>query len=123
MENVKVLRDFISFINSILERPGMFLVNNVENLALVILGYKVACKDTYVGVLNNFMDDFKKYVNERSDFKEEVDWVRLIRFYGVGDKNTLDLFKRNFNDFLFINYPALLENGGDESAITSTNFT
>jgi hypothetical protein len=111
MENIKALRDFVSLINAILERPGMFLVNNVENLSLVILGYKMACKDTCVELLNNFLNDFKKYVNERSDFKEDIDWVRLIRFHGVGDKNTLDLFKRNFNDFLFINYPMLLESG------------
>jgi hypothetical protein len=104
MENKKVLADFVKLINAIADKPGMYMVNNVEDLALVIWGYKRACNARDRELLENLMDDFKKSVNERFETKEVVEWVRLIRFYGFGDSNTLSLFKLAFNDFIFSGY-------------------
>src|SRR4051812_27537205 len=111
MQNKNVLKDFIVLINAIIKRPGMFMVNNVENLGLVIFGFKCACNDANRELLDNLLDGFKKNVNERFETKEDSDWVRLIRFYGVGDNNTLQLFELAFDSFISSNYSDFLEEG------------
>lgn len=100
MENKNVLKDFIKLINVITDRPGMYMVNNVEDIALVIWGYKSACNASDRELLEKLMEDFKKSVNERYETKEAIEWVRLIRFHGFGDGNTLNLFKLAFNEFI-----------------------
>jgi hypothetical protein len=88
------------------------MVNNVEDLALVIWGYKCACNNSDRDLLENFMDDFKKSVNQSFETKDAIEWVRLIRFHGFGDANTLRLFKSVFNEFIVSNFSGILEDEG-----------
>jgi len=109
MENRNVLKNFIKLINVITDRPGMYMVNNVEDLALVIWGYKCACNAGDRELLENLMDDFKKNVNQRFETKEEIEWVRLFRFHGFGDGNTLSLFKLAFTEFIVSSYSEIMK--------------
>lgn len=112
MENNNFLKDFIKLIKAIADRPGMYMINNVEDVALVIWGYKSACKSSNRDLLENFMDDFKKSVNQRFETIEPIEWVRLIRFHGFGDGNTLSLFKSVFNEFIVSNCSEILKDEG-----------
>ena len=92
MENKNILKDFIKLINAITDRPGMYMVNNVENLALVIWGYKCACNSSDRDLLEKFMEDFKKSVNQRFETEDAIEWVRLIRFHGFGGWEYIEPF-------------------------------
>ncbi|RFM32356.1 hypothetical protein [Chitinophaga silvisoli] len=98
------LENFIKLINAITDRPGMYMVNNVEDLALVILGYKHACIASDRELLDKLIEDFSKSLNERFETKEAIEWVRLIRYHGFGDGNTLSLFKLAFDEFIALRY-------------------
>jgi hypothetical protein len=109
MQNKNFLKDFIKLIKAITDRPGMYMINNVEDLALVIWGYKCACNSSDRELLESFMDDFKKSVNKRFETKDAIEWVRLIRFHGFGDGNTLNLFKSVFDEFIVSDYSEILK--------------
>lgn len=98
----KTISNFSSFINSICERPGMYQINKVEDIGLLIFGYKsglLSCSDEYETV-SNLINQFNEFINKEFTTNEEIDWVRLIRFHGNGDKNSLDLFKEKFKRFI-----------------------
>ena len=92
---------FIDFIQSIINRPGMFLVSKVEDLYFVILGFKSG-----FWIYNNndaiekLIYDFRQFVNKEFNSNGDHDWPKLIRFYSNGDKNSLDLFAKVFEEFL-----------------------
>lgn len=92
------------------------MVNNIEDLGLVIFGYKSACANTNRELIDHFLDEFKRSINERFESKEDIDWIRLIRFYGVGDNNTLQLFKLAFDSFISSNYANFFELGDTDNA-------
>lgn len=95
------IRKFIEFVNIIADKPGMFLINNVEDISLVIYGYKSACADYSNNFLDidNFLNEFKKFINTHYDSNEDLDWARLIRFHCVNDSSTLDFFRYKFNEY------------------------
>ncbi|WP_188953552.1 hypothetical protein [Filimonas zeae] len=93
---------FINFIQAVVERPGMFFVNNVEDFSLVILGYRAACSNhsqSYEAV-NDFFNNFKGFINKHYGMSEDLDWARLIRFHCVNDFTTLEFLKRKLNEFI-----------------------
>lgn len=94
--------NFLTFINAICERPGMYQISKVEDIGLLIFGYKsglLSCSDQYETV-SNLISQFNEFINKEFTTNEEIDWVRLIRFHGNGDKNSLDLFKEKFKRFI-----------------------
>lgn len=103
MSNSKLLNHFIDFVETVSNKPGMFLINNIEDIGLVVFGYTNGCsynsKEDYY-CIEDFMSNFKKYVNNHYATTEEYDWVRLIRFNCVGDAATLDFFKYIFDNFI-----------------------
>lgn len=90
-------QDYIEFIVSILKRPGMYCVSNVEDIYLISFGYLSGLKDDYTA---EFMSDFREYVNKDFEMDENYDWVRVIRFHSGGDKNSIELFSKLFFNFL-----------------------
>ncbi len=93
---------FLNFVNVISNKPGMFLINNVEDISLMIYGYKMACSDYSVvfDEIDNFLRQFKGFINSHYNTKDDIDWARLIRFYCVNDSTTLDFFKYKFSEFV-----------------------
>ncbi len=91
---------FIDLMSHVTERPAMYQVNRVEDIYLMTLGYKLALTGDEVEVFSDFLVSFGVFVNERFDSKEDVDWVRLIRFYSASDSHSINLFNKIFLDFL-----------------------
>lgn len=98
-QNKTSTQDFLLFLTSLMNRPGMYLVNNVEELSLVILGYLAGRKDTDC---INLMSKFRDFVNKESkiDKKNDRDWPRIVRFYSASDSHSLVLFRTLFDKFV-----------------------
>lgn len=90
-------KEFIEFIRMVVSRPAMFMVNNVEDLSLVLFGYSIGCKNQDVF---DFLDSFREFVNKEFKSKDNIDWPRLIRFYGASDYTTMQLFSDKFEKFV-----------------------
>ncbi len=98
---MKRINHFIKFINAINERPGMYGVNRVEEMGLVILGYKYAIFEKEENeLLTQFMVEFREFVNHRYEHKDNFDWVKLIRLYSGSDSHTREMFADLFNQFI-----------------------
>ena len=84
---------------SVIERPGMYLVNNVEELSLIIYGYLMGKGDVDCIEL---MSEFRDFVNKecKTDKKRDHNWPRLVRFYSGSDAHSLTLFRHLFDKFL-----------------------
>ena len=83
-----------SFIQKVVERPAMYSVNNVEDLHLIIQGYLMGSKKEENG---SFILYFREFSNKYFRSKNDIDWVRLIRFHSASDKHSLELFLRIFS--------------------------
>lgn len=90
------LKKFITVLNTILARPGMYLVSKVEDINFIILGYKFCADDDK---LNDFLLEFRKYVNQEYENSSDNDWSRLIRFNSSNDLHSLELFGNVFKSF------------------------
>ena len=97
---------FINLISGVLKTPGLFQVNRIEDLDLIITGYKCAVNEVE---LEDFIADFRAYVNKRFESSEDVHWVRWIRFRAASDMHSLELGKSVFSEFIQDNCPNLLE--------------
>ena len=99
MEEEK-LNIFIELISSIVKRPAMYQVSNVEGLYLFIFGYITGSKSN---ILNEFNQEFKVFVNAHFEndikSKKEWDWPRLIRFGSGSDNHSIELFGSLFKQF------------------------
>ncbi len=78
----------------------MFQVNCVEDIYLIIFGYQCALQGDNINVLNDFLLEFRTFVNEDSEIGGDHDWVRLIRFYSASDKQSIELFGQYLNQYL-----------------------
>lgn len=91
----------VQFINMIVKSPGLFLVNNIEDLGLAVFGFVEGariCSD--VTDLNEFMQNFRRFTNEYFETEADYDWAGLIRFHCSGDKGSLELFKQIFDKYV-----------------------
>src|ERR1700742_3175503 len=96
------IEKLIELVNDILRKPAMYEINNVEDLGLVIWGFKSA---TYLiksegEALTEFMTSFREFANKKFNSPIDSNWPRIIRFYSSGDIGSLELFKITFNEFL-----------------------
>lgn len=87
----------ISFIDEIIDKPGMYQVNNIEDLHLVLLGYLQGLDDDDS---TSFLSGFRMFVNEEFKTNFDYDWSRLIRFHSGGDKGSIDLFRVLFSRYM-----------------------
>lgn len=101
MSKQEFINHFFEFVKAINNKPGMYLVNNIEDMGLVVFGYKMGCSHNqeHYTLIEEIMNDFRKNINDHFNTTEDLDWVRLIRFYCVNDATTLDFFKQKFNEF------------------------
>ena len=96
IDDTEVIK-FVDLINNITKRPGMYLVNRVEDFELVFLGYELALKNMHLTALIN---GFKLHVNKWSEFKIESSWAKLIRFYSSTDLHSIELFSKLFKEYI-----------------------
>ncbi|RKR81590.1 hypothetical protein BDD43_1739 [Mucilaginibacter gracilis] len=103
-DRAEAFNRFYDWVAAILKRPQMFGVESVNDLSLVIMGIMFA-SGSLANIASDFNHSFKIYVNKNhaDDFKSkktDYDWVRLVRLYSSGNKASLELFERWFNDFV-----------------------
>jgi len=100
-DETHIINSFNEFVYAVVNKPGMYRVNNIEDLGLVIFGYiaGVARSGTISG-LNEFMNNFRRFVNEHFDTTVDYDWERLIRFHAGGNVGSLELFKILFDRYI-----------------------
>ncbi len=78
----------------------MYSVNRVEDIYLLIFGYKCGVNRDMIEELSNFLLDFRVFVNKEFKYKSDADWCRLIRFYSSGDSHSIQLFAKVFKKYL-----------------------
>ncbi|TDW97164.1 hypothetical protein EDB95_5006 [Dinghuibacter silviterrae] len=92
---------FSELIQNILRKPGLFMVSKVEDIQYIVFGYISAMQiNMNDSELTDFMSGFREFVLLDLNCKEDFDWCRIIRFYSSGDKGSLDLFSKLFNQYL-----------------------
>lgn len=98
----KSLKEFIDFINSITERPGMFEITNINDLGLVIFGYKncQCLSKNDADAIDLLFNEFHIFLIKEFEVSYISTWIRLIRFVSGENKASVDLFKLKFNEFL-----------------------
>jgi len=91
----------IDFLQAVLERPGMFLVNSVHEFYLVSLGMSYGLDDEKGFLLNAFFQEFTEYLSERLHVsKENVPWFKLIDFCSSTNTHSLILCKKHFQEYI-----------------------
>jgi hypothetical protein len=100
------MRDFYDFIKFIIEKPGVFAVNKIEDINFIIIGYEYGSKDIADPDLEKFQSGFNGFLCNKYNMNwklleldSEVHWCRLIRFFSGSDSHTINLFRDNFKDF------------------------
>ncbi len=95
---------FLDLMTSVTTRPGMYRINNVEELYLFISGYRYGMYNTdEKDPVNNLLDDFSIHMNNYFDLTSDDNrypWDKLIKFYSGNDRHSLELFSTCFNEFL-----------------------
>lgn len=93
------LQKFLDLLSSIVKRPGMYQVSDVEDLYLFISGYLFAADDE----VSEMMHQFRQYVNRHfaDEFTSQADltWDSLIKFNSLGPSGSIQLFDKLFEKF------------------------
>jgi len=101
-KNHEDVKRFITFVNAVVNKPGMFNVNNIEDLHLILFGYSSGLGSS-IGPCENLsemLSAFRVFINNEFETKGDYDWPRVIRFYSAGDQHSIELFKLKFDQFL-----------------------
>lgn len=103
--NLKEVDHFVELVQHIVNKPGMFLVNNIEDLGLIISGYLMGVSHMKGGeALIDYLSGFRAFVNRHFESTFDYDWERLIRFHSSGDTGSLILFKQLFQEYISSSY-------------------
>ena len=92
--------EFIKKISIILERPGMFGIQKVEDINLVFFS------EIYINnnvELEKWCRGFSLFViNDTNESLSNFDWSKVIRLYSGSDYHSLSLFKELLNEYYMI---------------------
>lgn len=98
---LELVNQFIEQVKHIVNKPGMYQVNNIEDLGLIVLGYLMGITHMEKEEeLSTFLVGFISFVNRHFDTTFDYDWERLIRFNSSGDRGSLNLFKDLFEEYI-----------------------
>lgn len=101
MTSIKIIDTFLELLFSIIERPAMYGVNNVEDINFIIKGYQFALYDNpEKEKFNNFLSQFREFINKDFETGADYDWARLMRFHSGGDSHSIEIFSRLLNKYL-----------------------
>jgi hypothetical protein len=93
---------FSGTIKMLLEKPGLFGINKIEDIYYFILGYDmcITSNDLEENDYSYFKDNFRDFVNKDFDSDQNHDWAKLIRLYSGSDTHSIQLFTSLFNKFI-----------------------
>lgn len=96
----KELIRYIKFINHVLEKPGVYAVNRIEDISYIELGYRIGLH-LQNEPINNFINGFRSWVNNHFDSKQNYGWEQLIRLHSQhSDSHSLKLMRELFSRYL-----------------------
>lgn len=90
---------FLTLIFHVVERPGIYGVNEVDDLYFIMFGYQYADLQSMEDI-SNLLSGFRRYVNEHFELKGDHDWPRLIKLYSASDRHSIELFGLLFRKYL-----------------------
>lgn len=96
--NDELLSNFVEFLLFVVDKPGVYGINKVEDIHFMCAGYQKALNGG--DKVNDFLFEFRKFINEHFESNDDHDWVRLIRFYSASDRHSIELFGRLLNEYL-----------------------
>lgn len=91
--------DFLSLILQIVERPGMYGVNELDDLYFIMLGYMYSDIQE-MSEISDLLEKFRLFINEHFESNEGHDWHKLVKLYSGSDIHSIELFGRLFNQYL-----------------------
>ena len=95
----KKVDDFLNLVSYIIRKPGMFNVNELDDLYFIMLGYR--CGNTLCGEeIAELLNEFSHFVSQHFEFERDHEWIGLIKLYGGSDKNCIALFENLFSQYL-----------------------
>jgi len=103
VDNQDAIDEFYKLISSIVNRPAMFGVQDIEGLSLMIFGMSISSGELSE-IATDFNSKFRIFLNKKykDDFKSKTldfDWPRLVRLYSASNQHSLALFGSLFNEF------------------------
>lgn len=101
---MEVVIKFSSYILEVASKPGLFRIENVEDIGTIFFTYEACCNQNNFEVgteINQFTYAFRCYVNRQFHYKgDKHDWVRLIRFHSSNNRHSIEVFISLFKRFL-----------------------
>lgn len=97
--------EVIKTIKMWIEHPGLFGMNKISDLDLMLRGYEFGLlstkNDKELKQLVDFRNHFRVFVQKKCETTIDYDWVKLIELNsGPSDSHTLKLFNQWFKEFL-----------------------
>jgi len=90
-------KKFFEKLSYMIERPGMFGIQKVEDIKLIFTGEIVINQNL---VIETWNAEFNEYVFNKVDSSLiNFDWSKIIRLYSGSDAHSIELFKDLFLGF------------------------
>ncbi|KEZ94312.1 hypothetical protein IL45_02225 [Nonlabens ulvanivorans] len=93
---IKLYKEDKEILEITLSKPGIFLINRVEDYYLLFLGYSLSKNNSILDLLDGYYTDYLKH---KFQITEEMKWYKLIRLYSSTDIHTIELFQNTFSTF------------------------
>lgn len=90
---------FLQFVYHIVERPGMYGVNEIDDLYFITLGYQYSDLEG-TSDISELLDGFRDFLNKRYKTNDNHDWPKLIKLYSGSDRHSIELFGRLLGEYL-----------------------
>lgn len=96
------IEKFNTFILGATRKPGLFLINKIEDIFFICTGYINALQysDGFDAVFKHINIEYRAFMNKRVKVGFDCDWHRLIRLMSSSDKNSLEFFESSYTAFL-----------------------
>jgi hypothetical protein len=104
VKNIDFHAQFIAMINEIERRPEQYIGRyDVKHIRAFLEGYFTG-EDLYIGVeigtnMEKFDYEFGKYISEKYELYEDIEWYYKLQFITVGFRQYLKEFVKCLNDF------------------------
>lgn len=95
-----IKKEELEIVQFVLEKSGMFLINRVEDFHLLVTGIIIGKEKNEQERLNEFFNDFSKFVSKKTDDKLQGEYYKVIRYYSSSDYSSMELLKDYFSEFL-----------------------
>lgn len=92
------ITEFIEKIKMVLDKPGMFRVESVDDISLFVT-WEIHMRGNKE--VSDFFAEFTRYIeNEQFKSLHDFGWNKIIRLYSGSNSHSLILFGQYLNDFL-----------------------